>query len=298
MYGWLALESGTTHAGRHALAEARCGLCARFGGTFRTRTRWLASTDPSLLLLLVDALSPDPLPRTRVRCPLTLKLGTRPALSPEDPRVAAVAALQLVLAGEKLLDDQLDREGLLARLAASLLAPDVARATAALTDAGFPVAALQTALRAQTAREQDPGSDLDALTAPTGEGLGHIAAWLAALLGLPAGEVGAARAFGHSLGSVIYVMDALHDRPRDRARGHFNPIDAALGHLSPRRLRFLAHWTEALLARHAACFAHLPLRRHAEPLAGALVTGPTRLTRAALATLSPRTAAAPCLASP
>jgi hypothetical protein len=295
MYGWLALEATAPHAGRHALAEARCGLCAHFGASFSTRSRMLASTDPSLLLVLVEALSPAPLPRARVRCPLTLKLGKRTAMAPEADLVGAVAALQLLLAGEKLLDDQLDREGLLARLAARLIEADVAAAVRTLEARAFPVAALREALRAQGAVEADAGADLDALAAPTGRGLSRIAGWLGGEVGLDAEGVRRCEAFGDTLGRVIYVMDALHDLPRDLARGRFNPLRATLGHGSPRRARFLATWVEALLGRHAEAFAALPLARHAEVLAGALVAGPTRQTRAGLPNLSPPKEAMTCL---
>jgi hypothetical protein len=295
MYGWLSLEPTAPHAGRHGLAEARCGLCGHFGAAFSTRSRMLASTDPSLLLLLVDALSASPLPRTRVRCPLTLMVATRAAVDPTSASVEAVAALQLVLAGEKLLDDQLDREGLLARVAARLVASDVATAVATLEARDFPVAALREALRGQSAVEADPRADLDALAAPTGRGLGRIAGWLGAELDLPAADVARCASFGDTLGRVIYVIDALHDLPRDLARGRFNPIHATLGHGSPRRARFLADWVEALLGRHADAFAALPLVRHAEVLAGSLVAGPTRRAHEGLASLPQSRSATPCL---
>jgi hypothetical protein len=295
MYGWLSLEETAPHAGRHALAEARCGLCAHFGQRFSTRSRLLASTDPSLLLVLVDALSAEPLPRTRVRCPLTLMLARRTALTPDLETVGAVAALQLVLAGEKLLDDQLDREGLLARLAARLIEADVAAAVRTLEARAFPVAALREALRGQGAVEADAGADLDALAAPTGAGLGRIAGWLGGELGLDAAGTARCEAFGNTLGRVIYVMDALHDLLRDLARGRFNPLRATLGHGSPRRARFLEAWVEALLARHAEAFAALPLVRHTEVLAGALVAGPIRRAREGLASLSQSRSATPCL---
>ncbi|HRE92070.1 MAG TPA: DUF5685 family protein, partial [Myxococcota bacterium] len=83
-------------------------------------------------------------------------------------------------------------------------------------------------------------------------------------------------AFGESLGRILYVVDALHDLRKDRARGHFNPIDHALGHLSPRALGSLEARVERLVSRHREAFVALPLHRHRETLELSLVEGLAR----------------------
>jgi len=280
MYGWIELDKT---ADTRPFAQAQCALCAHYGRGFRTRTRMLAATDPSLLLLLVDALDPAPTERTRVRCPLTFKLTHRRALDPDAERVASVAELQLVLAGEKLLDDRLDREGALTRTAAALLDKDIVRAAERLVARGFPLDALRQALRRQSTLEADPSADLDELASPTADGLALIADWLVAQVGLPDATVSAVRRFGATLGRLLYLVDALHDLPSDRARGRFNPLDVALGPLTPRRLAWLQAHFDGLARAHAAAFDALPVLRHADLLRASLVTRLADKGEAALA---------------
>lgn len=279
MYGWLALDP--TH-GKRAFATAECGLCAHFGARFRTRTRLLAGADPTLLLMTLEGLSPEAATATRVRCPLTFKLTKRRAIDPEWEPLAAVAELQLVLAGEKLYDDELDRDGWLTRLASRTLAADIEEAAKRLEARGFPLATLREILRRQAGLEADKKSSLEGLAAPTAEALGLIARWLGRLV-VPGesdgdnGDIGERmRAFGESLGRLLYLVDALHDLRKDRARDHFNPIDHALGHLSPRALSTLEAKIERLVLRHREAFAALPLHRHRETLELSLVAGLAR----------------------
>lgn len=274
MYGWLALDP--TH-GKRAYGAAECGLCAHFGARFRTRTRLLAGADPTLLLMTLEALAPEGSAVTQVRCPLTFKLTRRRAIDPTWEPLAAVAELQLVLAGEKLYDDELDRDGWLTRLASRALGEDIERASRRLEERGFPLASLREILRRQSALEADPKSSLEGLAAPTAEAIGLIARWLGMLVQPDRSEHGEAMfAFGASLGRLLYIVDALHDLRRDRARDHFNPIDHALGHLSPRALGALEAKVARLVARHREAFLALPLHRHRETLELSLVDGLAR----------------------
>jgi hypothetical protein len=259
MYGWLELD------GRHgtaAYAQAQCGLCAHYGRAFRTRTRLLAGSDPSLLVMLLEGLAPEPPRQTRVRCPLAFGITRRRAVDLTWAPLAAAAELQVVLAGEKLFDDRLDQDGAFTRLAAALLKKDLARAEAALLGRGFPLAALRATLRRQAAIERDAEADLDRFADPTASGLGLIFSWLAELLALAPEEVRAVGRCGELLGRTLYLVDALQDFVGDRAKGRFNPIHAALGELSPRRLGYLVARFEGLLGAFEAAFTALPLRRH------------------------------------
>lgn len=271
MYGWLTLDP--SH-GKRAYAHAECGLCAHYGASFRTRTRWLAAADPTLLVLTLEALA-DEVPKTRVRCPLTFKLTKRAALAPTWEPLAAVAELQLVLAGEKLYDDQLDKDGWLTKTASALLSADIERAAKALVERGFPLERLRATLRRQAALEADPRASLEGLATPTSDALGLIAEWLATLVGRPEAEV-TMRRFGETLGRLLYMVDALHDLERDRAKAKFNPLDHALGHLSPRALATLGDRLERLVAHHRDAFGALPLQRHVATLEGSLVSGLAR----------------------
>lgn len=272
MYGWLKLDPSS---GKRAYAAAECGLCAHFGHHFRTRTRMLAAADPTLLTMAVEAMSEEPAPVSRVRCPLTLKLTTRRAIDPTWAPLGDIAALQLVLAGEKLFDDALDREGLVTKVASGLLARDIAEAEATLIARGFPVAVLRQTLRRQAELEANPRTSFEGLASPTAEALALIAGWLARRV-RPDDQTLAElfSAFARSLGTLLYTVDALHDLSRDRARQRFNPVDHALGAASsPRARALLAARASRLAAHHRESFDALPLRRHQGVLRASLVDG-------------------------
>ncbi len=271
MYGWLALES-QSQVGKRAFAAAECGLCAHYGAAFRTRTRMLAGADPTLLVMALEGLVEVPPDAVRVRCPLTFKITKRRATDPEWAPLAAVAELQLVLAGEKLLDDKVDKDGWLSRMASSLLERDIVAAGESLVARGFPLDDLRATLRRQSVVEADANAGLDALAGPTGLALGMIAGWLAELVGRVE-MVRPLRELGETLGRLLYMVDALHDLRRDRAGARFNPLDHALGYLSPRRMAQLEASVEGLIARHEAAFARVELFRHREALDASLVAG-------------------------
>ncbi len=279
MYGYLTVQG---RHGRTALAPAQCGLCAHFGGRYRTRTRWLAGFDPSVLALLLDGLSPEAAPRGEVRCPIPLA-RKRTAVSDEWPALPAVAAVQLFLAGEKLFDDRVDRDGMTSRIAARLLRKDIERAEVWLTEAGFPIDIVRRQLRAQRAAEEDPAADLDALATPTADGLAATVEWCAEQAGLHPEARQAARMFGDALGRALYLVDAIDDVREDGARGRFNPLLQALGGVrSPAAASFLRGALEGRLRVLAERLDALTWYRHRRVVRDATVGSLTRKGRAAL----------------
>src|SRR5690606_30095093 len=149
------------------------------------------------------------------------------------------AALQLFLAGEKLFDDRVDRDGVLPRVAAKLLHRDVAAGEATLRALDFPLDAIRATLRSQPAVEADPTADLDALAAPTASALGDAVGWLVRAAGSP--DHAAAAQFAAALGRQLHLVDALVDLRRDLARGKVNAIARAVGDLTPGAVHFLAN---------------------------------------------------------
>jgi hypothetical protein len=269
MYGYLRVDQGH---GRGALAKPQCGLCAHFGATYRTRTRMLAGFDPSTLALWLDGLSPEAAARTRVRCPLTLMSRKRTALSPDWEPLADVAAVQLFLAGEKLFDDRVDRDGALSRVAAAALRKDIAQAENYLKEAGFPLDTVRASLRRQPSIEASVTADIDRLSEPTATALGAVSGWLATRV-LPEDQAITAQAerFGDRLGRALYLVDALHDLRRDLRKGAFNPLISVIGRLTPSAMRFLEGVLEGRLDALDAAFKAMPIRRHAGPLHDATV---------------------------
>lgn len=267
MYGYLRAASGH---GRTPLAHHQCGLCHQLGTTYRTRARWLAGDDPSVLAMLVEALGPELAPRERVRCPTP---GVRRRRAIAADWLPALAATQLFLAGEKLFDDRVDRDGLASRTAERLLRRDIDAACTTLADLGFPLADVRATLRRQPAVEADPHADLDALSGPTADGLRASVGWLVGHAGAGPGATAAAGDLADRLGRLLYLVDALTDLPRDLKRGRFNPLERAVGPLDPSALRFVAGALAGRVAALSTAFDALPLSAHAEVLCGALVDG-------------------------
>lgn len=286
---------------RRALGPPQCGLCAHLGRHYRLRTRLLAGRDPSALLLLLDALAPEPLPRATVRCPAP-PFRRRRALDPQHPAVAAAAAAQLLLADEKLVDDRLDGDHALSRLVAWLFARDLRRAqpqlealaagTRAQDASNRPhrsgadaLATLRASLRAQRAVEADPTADLDDLARPTADGLAALVDLVASAAGLPPAVRAQLKRLSWHLGRALYLVDALVDRPRDQRAGAYNPLDAIVGPPpSPAARRFLRDLSDAWIASVAQGLAALRLHRHRAALEDTLVGS---LRRAADRALSP-----------
>ncbi len=281
MFGYLRVEG---RHGRTALAPAQCGLCGHFGAAYRTRTRWLAGFDPSVLLLVLDGLGEVPAPRAALRCPIPLA-SDRTALDPEWLGVRVVAAIQLFLAAEKLFDDRLDRDQWTARLASGALSSDIDRAETWLAGAGFPLEEARDTFRRQAALEADPAADLDALSEPTARGLSLVLSWCGRILERPA--QGRLHTFADRLGRTLYLVDALHDAPRDRALGAFNPIQQSLGGVrSPAAAAYLRGALDGRIAAMQAAFDALPLHRHREVLQAATCDSLDRRGHMALSRLA------------
>src|SRR5690606_14059582 len=109
-----------------------------------------------------------------------------------------------------------------------------------------------------------------ALSRPTRDALAEIAALAARAGGCDPGAEAAARVFAADLGGAIYLVDALDDLPRDRARAVFNPLAHLATDLTPRALRTLLDLLAGRLAALRRSFAALPLRRHHDALAAAV----------------------------
>jgi hypothetical protein len=275
MYGFLRAHGSS-------IREQQCGLCRHYGTIHRTRARFLAGHDPSLLLMLVEGLAREPAPRVAVPCPVPFARARR-AVDPGWPPLEAVAGVQLLFAGEKLFDDRVDRDGL-GRVLARFYAADIAGAEARLRELGFPADEVRAALRRQPEIEADPASDLDRLSEPTAQALDRSLAWLARLVSSPDPE-GVGR-FGARLGRLLYLVDALHDLPVDLRRTGTSPLVRAVGAPSPLVRGYLEGTLEGRVAALERSFDSLSLERHRGELRVALVEGLAIRGRDALAVAS------------
>lgn len=189
----------------------------------------LTNHDQTLLVLVLAGLLPpqEPVPRACTALPFRTV-----AVQPLPAAVRAfVAAGNLVLADRKLQDDVDDGGGVLPRLGRWWLRRSVQRAEQRLRALGFPVAWTETLAARQRACEREAQAaaaagavpQLAALAAPTAELLAQVFGHGAQLVARPE-AVAAAHAFGASVGTAVYVADALFDHGADARRGRFNAV--------------------------------------------------------------------------
>ncbi|PJB34859.1 MAG: hypothetical protein CO108_27110 [Deltaproteobacteria bacterium CG_4_9_14_3_um_filter_63_12] len=159
----------------------QCGLCKGFGAQYSQRSRLLAGADPSLLLMLVEAVALEPAPRLKSRCPLP-PFHLKQVLDPAWPPLQAVLAFQLLLLDEKRLDDRRDGDRWSARAVGWMLRGDLREARRRLAEMGFDGELFHTTLAAQVDVEARPSTSFDALAAPTGRAFAQMGRFLAGLV--------------------------------------------------------------------------------------------------------------------
>ena len=187
------------------------------GRLFGQTARLTLNYDAVFLGELLLALDQASLPRSFVarRC-LTL-----PIAGDIPPALHYAASANVVLTEFVLHDKRADRDSsaLPWGLAERGLASAFGKARAYLEQCGVPLERLFAQQAHQAQLEASP-TTLDALAAPTGTATGLIFA---------GGNQAHTEALGHlgdAFGRLIYLLDALQDRVRDRKRGAFNALTA------------------------------------------------------------------------
>ena len=205
------------------------------------------------------------------RCPL-VPVHHRPAVAHDSPAMRYAAAVQVLLGDQWLADRGADGRRL-ARLTRPLLRAPVARAQGLLRDFGVDVGTLDGVERRQQEIEAGRPTPGEAAK-PTSSALGLV---FAAVADLP-GTITAVRsdtgrrrlgALGSTIGSVIYLTDALEDIHEDRRRGNFNPcLEGDV--VAPERLRDARQGLSRALERMSALVDRVPWQRHREVIANIL----------------------------
>ncbi len=261
-------------ASRHAWQRLYCGTCQSLGSHFGHAYRGLLSHDAVFLAALVDGLQAEPAPRDRCRCPL-IPVVHRPTLRPDSVAMRYAAAVQILLADQWLADRAVDRRSL-ARLARPLLRERAQHARRELAELGSSLAELEHFELRQAAAEL-PGTTGPADAAePTASALGLVFERIGELPGSlsiesskpaerPLARTWLAR-LGRSVGTAIYLIDALEDLERDLRDGSFNPclVHDFRGRsaLAPARVREATSMLRDAIAELGELLELLPLRRH------------------------------------
>jgi hypothetical protein len=274
---------------KHAYATFYCGLCKSLGDHFGTLTRALLNYDAVFLALVADGLMEAEATPDRCRCPI-LPVTFRPTVRPDGPAMRYAAAMQMLLSDQWLADRAADGRAA-ARAARPLLSGKVEAARAILADLGLSLADLdgfeERQARCEVLGETGPRE----AAAPTAAALSLVFEQMARLPGItPEATTPAARAslaaFGHHLGSAIYLIDALDDLEKDLRGGAFNPCLARTSRGQELRVawaRIAATW-ELLHADFAALrelASSLPFRRHHELVRNVVIAELPSMARAA-----------------
>lgn len=271
-------------AARRDWQQFYCGTCQGIGDQFGLPYRGLLSHDAVFLGLLVDGLQATAAPPDRTRCPI-LPVVSRPTVSPCSTAMRYAAAVQVLLAEQWAADRAIDGRTL-ARLGQRVLAGPAEQARATLAALGSDLAELIGFEQQQAAIEVRGHTTPAQAAEPTASALGLVFERIVALPGTSArSDLGEhLRALGRSVGSAIYLIDALEDLGEDLRSQAFNPC------LSPRGAKMVIDAAKlraaTRLLQHARADIRtrldaLPLLRHRAVLFNILVTAlGTRATQA------------------
>ena len=213
MFGYvLALEDQLTPEAWQRYRGAYCGLCRTLGMQFGQRTRLTLTYDMTFLVVLLSSLYEPEEYRAAGRC------GMHP-LHPRDywynDTTVYAAAVNVLLAREKLLDDWRDDKNPAARAGAALLDRACARAE---SQDPRQFTAIRQELDALSALEREGREDPDAAANCFGRLMAALFCWKEDRWAPQLSQMGMA------LGRFIYLMDAWEDVDADIKKHRYNPL--------------------------------------------------------------------------
>lgn len=218
---------------------AYCGTCKVLGARYGQRARFLLNHDTvflaELLLAMDGAVPPENKALRSYNCLALPAEGDAPL-----PLRFAAAATLFITEG-MLADHRQDTPSRGLDAAARILATPFRKAEADLRGWGAPVDELRALLASQASREGRaaagngkglPDDVLRDVAEPTARGLGLLFEAAARLAGREEAAAPMQR-LGEAFGSLVYLLDAFEDEPKDAARGEFNAFRAAFGAAGP-----------------------------------------------------------------
>jgi hypothetical protein len=199
-----------------------CGTCKTMGRTYGQASRMLLNHDTVYLAEVLSAIAPKPVEwDASFR---SFNCFTLPDQSPAALRLAAAATVALT---EYKLRDHIDDSQRWRRLwnaAHRWWNPRFRRAVCELRALQFDVEALDAALTKQSQAELSATS-LQALAQPTAKAVSLFFEHGATLVDRPDLSP-QLKSFGHHLGTLVYLLDAIEDQHKDQATGQFNALTA------------------------------------------------------------------------
>jgi len=269
-----------------------CGLCRTLGEDHGQVTRGLLSFDAVLVAAVADALQTESAPDATTRCPI-VPVVHRPTLHHTAVPLRYAAAVQVLLADQWMADRAMDGQPV-ARWVRPWGSARVANAWRVLDElgAGHLRASLDGFEHTQKAAESLGGTTPDAARGPTRDALRVVFGAMASLTGgVPLGpnQVSVLEDLGGAVGSIVYLVDALEDLPRDLLSNNFNPCAVAApvggGFVAcPDRVEQACVLLAEALDTAAACIESLPVTRNRALLHNTVVETQGRRARRAMAT--------------
>lgn len=262
-----------------------CGSCLALGRAGQP-FRFLTNYDSALISALTDAQSDAPSPRTEHYCPLR-KSRRAVVVSREAPGTNYAAALSTLAMATKITDHMDDGDGPVARFPRvfGALARRARRASQRFAErSGFDIRSIEAHVADQDHRESQRGADFFHYSEPTEKSLATAFAHTADIAGRPWNRDLLAE-LGGLCGRLMLLFDSYEDLAKDRAKGKFNALDAAVpeAEVEPLALRIFHDAT----ARIRELLPQLDLVR--PQLVEKLLT--TELARAGEGVLGPRAVA-------
>ncbi len=221
MFGYIKPFVPDLRVREHELYRAvYCGLCRSMGRHTGCASRLTLSYDFAFLAAFRLALEPSDGLNVRVTRCMASPLKRRPIMD-DNPVLAYCAAAAAILTREKVRDDLCDSKGA-AKMKARLLWPAAVKMAkkASGQNIPFPEDEICKSLAALSELEKENCPSVDRCADCFGDLLSHVFS-----LGLSGGDKTAAAAFGHSVGRIIYVLDAADDMEKDKKSGSFNPLN-------------------------------------------------------------------------
>ncbi len=201
-----------------------CGLCNAMASQYGQPARLLINRDATFLAMMTAAQSPNaPVITRSTRC----QPWSRPMpVFEAGPAPAYAAAVTLCGLRAKLEDERVDEHGPRAAACRALISVSRSRfdrAEHTLRASGFPVAEVYRDLAGQSWVEKQvtDGSNSAEAALPSARAFGSILAHTARVAGNDR-NVEPLYEAGHSLGTLIYALDAYRDLDDDSRRGRFN----------------------------------------------------------------------------
>ena len=260
MFGYVAINPQALSEEEQARFRAfYCGLCHVLHAEYGTAGRLTLSNDMTFLSLVLCALYEPAETCYHERCVLH---PAKKHAAITHAGASYAAAMNILLAYHKCLDDVADDGGLRGRAGRAALEKDYQRVRAQYPGQCDTVGAC---LGRIAALERAASPDLDALARCSGEMLGACFAWKEDVFAPHLREMGAA------LGRFIYLMDAYEDYDADMKRHRFNPLGAL--HAQP---DYEERMEEILALEMAACvraYDYLPIQQDANLIRSILYSG-------------------------